>query len=143
MSTYRGDLQLSHSAHRAWPRNPARQSRARGWRGASNCGRADITASVTFALFEAAYCCEIFHTGLRSVPKGQYEAANKLVQISGRLTQCFLDMRQGEDLVICCPLRLIRAGRVEPIERIAHRRGQAKAQSIDTPVATNRKNLGE
>lgn len=36
------------------------------------------TAFITFTLFEAAYFCEIIRTGLNSVHKGQYEAADAL-----------------------------------------------------------------
>ncbi|OSQ37355.1 amino acid ABC transporter permease [Thalassospira mesophila] len=36
------------------------------------------TAFITFALFEAAYYCEIIRVGLRAVPKGQFEAAAAL-----------------------------------------------------------------
>lgn len=36
------------------------------------------TAFITFALFEAAYYCEIIQVGLRSVNKGQYEACRAL-----------------------------------------------------------------
>ncbi|MET5489580.1 amino acid ABC transporter permease [Klebsiella variicola] len=40
------------------------------------------TAFITFTLFEAAYFCEIIRTGLNSVPKGQYEAADALAMTS-------------------------------------------------------------
>ncbi|WP_449432497.1 amino acid ABC transporter permease [Pseudomonas putida] len=36
------------------------------------------TAFITFTLFEAAYFAEIIRTGLRSIPKGQYEASEAL-----------------------------------------------------------------
>ncbi|HTZ80750.1 MAG TPA: amino acid ABC transporter permease [Stellaceae bacterium] len=36
------------------------------------------TAFITFALFEAAYYAEIIRAGLRSVPRGQFEAARAL-----------------------------------------------------------------
>ena len=36
------------------------------------------TAFITFTLFEAAYFCEIIRTGLNSVPRGQYEAADAI-----------------------------------------------------------------
>ncbi len=39
---------------------------------------ATATAFVTFGLFEAAYYCEIIRSGLRAIPKGQYEAARAL-----------------------------------------------------------------
>lgn len=39
---------------------------------------ANVTAFVTFSLFEAAYYCEIIRVGLRSIPKGQFEAAEAL-----------------------------------------------------------------
>ncbi len=37
-----------------------------------------LTAFLTFSLFEAAYYSEIIRVGLRSVGKGQYEAADAL-----------------------------------------------------------------
>lgn len=39
---------------------------------------ANVTAFITFSLFEAAYYCEIIRVGLRSIPKGQFEAAEAL-----------------------------------------------------------------
>jgi amine acid ABC transporter, permease protein, 3-TM region, His/Glu/Gln/Arg/opine family len=39
---------------------------------------ATYTAFITFGLFEAAYYSEIIRVGLRSLPKGQYEAAEAL-----------------------------------------------------------------
>ncbi|MFV0512454.1 MAG: amino acid ABC transporter permease [Jhaorihella sp.] len=36
------------------------------------------TAFITFTMFEAAYYCEIIRVGLRSVPRGQFEAAEAL-----------------------------------------------------------------
>ena len=39
---------------------------------------ATYTAFITFGLFEAAYYAEIIRVGLRSVSKGQYEAARAL-----------------------------------------------------------------
>ena len=36
------------------------------------------TAFITFALFEAAYYAEIIRVGLRSIPRGQFEAAKAL-----------------------------------------------------------------
>lgn len=39
---------------------------------------AKMTAFITFSLFEAAYYCEIIRVGLRSVPNGQFEAAEAL-----------------------------------------------------------------
>ncbi len=41
---------------------------------------ATTTAYLTFGLFEAAYYCEIIRSGLRAIPKGQYEAAQSLAQ---------------------------------------------------------------
>jgi glutamate/aspartate transport system permease protein len=37
-----------------------------------------LTAFVTYTLFEAAYFCEIIRSGLLSVPRGQYEGAKAL-----------------------------------------------------------------
>jgi len=39
---------------------------------------ATLTAFITFGLFEAAYYAEIIRVGLRSVPKGQFEAGKAL-----------------------------------------------------------------
>lgn len=39
---------------------------------------ANLTVFITFSLFEAAYYCEIIRVGLRSIPKGQFEAAEAL-----------------------------------------------------------------
>jgi glutamate/aspartate transport system permease protein len=39
---------------------------------------ANATAFITFGLFEAAYYSEIIRTGLRTIPRGQYESARAL-----------------------------------------------------------------
>lgn len=39
---------------------------------------AELTAIITFIMFEAAYFCEIMRAGIQSIPKGQVYAANAL-----------------------------------------------------------------
>ena len=64
---------------------------------------ANYTAYVTFSLFEAAYYAEIIRTGLRSLNKGQFEAAKAL---SLSTAQTYRDVIVPQVIRVVAPILL-------------------------------------